>query len=1168
MPKGGRIVSALEQLKREADYLKWVEGTKAVTPEGDPLTLYHGTNRLDRLVDKIRPERSTSGPMPFFTADPEIASNYASNKGDNSIEDAGYEHWFQYQGKGDRQPGALDRLWWQMTPEQQKTFHERMPNIREDDEREHVFHDPEGGMAVPGTYETYLREQRGNGLAAARELWLSSGALFGGDEHKFMKVLQEAGAPMEGVSFTDMNHGAPGVMPAHISTKNPLVTSEIPPHVIEALEDAAARTRKPVAKYGADPWDKATRDPDEWMNALKRDQEEGTQLAWTSIPDFATRTLKALGYDSIHDIGGKMGGVKHDVWVPFDPEQVRSSITKKARGGAVRFAKGGKIKAPRTAMDELKEYANALAPQRGMFSTLDELVQQAPFEKGSAEQWQGFLKPGRMLKREGMEFPLKQEELDYALQNILKQSEELYPGGTTKNDILNAMRARRPEFAQTWGVPGEHPEWRDTSPEETARSYETYAKYGPDRDPRLSHQSPGSQYEEAITRLGGLNHPNHFEPDAMSWARTSSHALPSGEKMRLIEEIQSDLHHSAAEKGDDKNWPDLVTPEEKTRLEELQTEISRGGDFRTDSPERVAELQPLRDERDRLIEGVKKRIPRRGYRTPEDDAELSRLRAAGTPHANSDLSERAANQVPDAPFKDPSEYALLEIKKQLLNAAHNDEDYLALINPIDNAKRYGRDEPNELEETLYGKAGQSLLRKLGKKYGAEMTEVEAPVGSSKDTRPEWMQNADLETAEDFAREFREDNANGVEPQTMDEEKILDLRDVISKIDPNNRELIRDYNEFRQDHRHPGYDDGDLQSRWNNMVDHLASELGNQLDEGTHVTTPAKKKFPAIKLTPEVREKIKKAGVSLWATGAGAVGLEMLGHPDDASAEEAGNTTGGGFAEGGFTTGSDDENDFGESKSSSSLSDLKDLVKHFGLGFSTQWGGLDAKGRAQAPIYSDWDAPKSEWQFNPEAGMDLPPQKAVRPGMVDDLASLPELASTLGTLGHYKGPQWSQDAGKRSQALDEALRQQMGVAPPEGVLQHAAEAAGTMTAQIPAAFEGAASGVSKYVPKIAKKVLGPIAEWFSPTIKPTLKNYAFGTAAGTALTMTIPKVIEKLDEIRNSNDPWRLAAAAAKSGELPPELAYKIAQHLDPHEEVDEDHEPADNEEFVNSFLGE
>jgi len=62
-----------------------------------------------------------------------------------------------------------------------------------------------------------------------------------------------------------------------------------------------------------------------WMERLKSDQKEGTTHAWTSVPDWVTKTLKESGYDGIKDTGGKGGGVKHSVWIPFEENQVKSA---------------------------------------------------------------------------------------------------------------------------------------------------------------------------------------------------------------------------------------------------------------------------------------------------------------------------------------------------------------------------------------------------------------------------------------------------------------------------------------------------------------------------------------------------------------------------------------------------------------------------------------------------------------------------------------------------------------------------------------------------------------------------------------------------------------------------------------------------------------------------
>jgi len=73
-------------------------------------------------------------------------------------------------------------------------------------------------------------------------------------------------------------------------------------------------------------WAKDTRfTPRDWVAHAKEDYAKGNNpTVFTSIPDKVTAQLKNLGFDSILDTGGKMGGPGHRVAIPFSPEQVRS----------------------------------------------------------------------------------------------------------------------------------------------------------------------------------------------------------------------------------------------------------------------------------------------------------------------------------------------------------------------------------------------------------------------------------------------------------------------------------------------------------------------------------------------------------------------------------------------------------------------------------------------------------------------------------------------------------------------------------------------------------------------------------------------------------------------------------------------------------------------------
>lgn len=176
-------------------------------------------------------------------------------------------------------------------------------------------------------FDWYLnQESKGNPLVLANKIWLESGNLYGREE-EFAKVLNLAG--VKGFDYNDPHAKFPFVYKVFLSIKNPLDTSNIGEDVIQSLEQASKRVRKPAQSGGADNWDKNTVDPKVWIERLKSDQVDGTTHAWTSIPDWVTKTLKAKGFDGIKDSGGKGGGVTHKVWIPFEENQVKSALGNK-----------------------------------------------------------------------------------------------------------------------------------------------------------------------------------------------------------------------------------------------------------------------------------------------------------------------------------------------------------------------------------------------------------------------------------------------------------------------------------------------------------------------------------------------------------------------------------------------------------------------------------------------------------------------------------------------------------------------------------------------------------------------------------------------------------------------------------------------------------------------
>lgn len=306
--------------------------SKVVSEQGAPLVVYHGTQRPDRVGTQFKKSRATSGPMSFFTDNPELASSYAKGKQDTSLayEDTSYADWFKK--KVGRSTLNLEQVGARMSPQERQEVIEKLRRVGLDDQGNIVVGE---GIVSDSTFDFMLKDPRegaGNPLKLANKLWLESGALYGKEE-EFSKVLNAIGLKGFDQDFPTASY--PSVYPVYLDIKNPLDTSSINESTIAALEQASKKQRTPSSSYGADPWDKRNRDPKEWIKQLKEDYANGqSSMVWTSIPDWVTKTLKSQGFDGIKDVGGKSGGTPHTVWIPFEENQVKS-----ATGNIGKFSK-------------------------------------------------------------------------------------------------------------------------------------------------------------------------------------------------------------------------------------------------------------------------------------------------------------------------------------------------------------------------------------------------------------------------------------------------------------------------------------------------------------------------------------------------------------------------------------------------------------------------------------------------------------------------------------------------------------------------------------------------------------------------------------------------------------------------------------------------------------
>jgi hypothetical protein len=300
-------------------FKNWFNGSKVVDSNGKPMPVYHGTGRPDRVGTRFRKSRATAGPMSYFSENPEVSSGYASSKPDTSHEVENYADWFMV--KIGRTKVNIIQAWY-LLPEQEKIRMAKLaPKVCENDDGQGDIIFDENNKRGNGGY--YPERYRGNVLQALFEAWVAAGPLFN-EEERFLDVLKLAGMTTP-VIFEHPNVTYPFVYQVFLSIKHPLDTSNIPKDVIESLQKIGKRikTNSNSSSY-YDTWNKKNKNAAEWLHDLMNDGHP-----FTVVPDWVTKTLKAYGYDGIKDIGGKMSGENHTVWIPFEENQVKSAISNK-----------------------------------------------------------------------------------------------------------------------------------------------------------------------------------------------------------------------------------------------------------------------------------------------------------------------------------------------------------------------------------------------------------------------------------------------------------------------------------------------------------------------------------------------------------------------------------------------------------------------------------------------------------------------------------------------------------------------------------------------------------------------------------------------------------------------------------------------------------------------
>ena len=298
---------------------------KNVAPElrdedGKIKPFYHGTARADRVGYVFDPKRATSGPMAYFTDDPDIATNYSRDKADTSLaydsDYDSYETQFQVNGK------PVTEYWNTLTAAEKKAMTEKIKQVTLDD-NDNIVLKPGNQIGI-GSFSDYeLHRAKGNALSVLVDMWLGDGNLWN-EESRFLDVLKAVG--IDHAQYNDPDYREEKVYQAYLNITNPYNTGKLDQSFIDDLQsyvDDADMSRYDTDNAQADMWDKNGIPIEDWLERLQDDLDNGTTHAWTTVPDVVTDFLKDSGYDGIVDQGGKNGGDQHTVAIPFYSNQIK-----------------------------------------------------------------------------------------------------------------------------------------------------------------------------------------------------------------------------------------------------------------------------------------------------------------------------------------------------------------------------------------------------------------------------------------------------------------------------------------------------------------------------------------------------------------------------------------------------------------------------------------------------------------------------------------------------------------------------------------------------------------------------------------------------------------------------------------------------------------------------
>lgn len=281
------------------EFKEWFGESRVVDGQGAPKRMYRGDYRADKL-DVMKPQTEGEGGSGgvYFTDDPSVASGYATSK---PYMEGNYDEVLDNTKVtiGGREVPLLT-AGGRLTATQKAKIEKAVLSVGERPDGPNGVGSPDPSIGK-STWQDYLRRSQGDYIKAADEVLLKSGSL---DRDEFVQFLNDTGV-FGNVDFEPPDMPRHGVTPVYLSIKKPL--------------DLTAITPKDVAKLS-----KLVPDDDLSLYVV-RENAAGRPETMTTITDAMRAALEKLGYDGVHDVGGRnTGGEAHDVWIALDPTQIKS----------------------------------------------------------------------------------------------------------------------------------------------------------------------------------------------------------------------------------------------------------------------------------------------------------------------------------------------------------------------------------------------------------------------------------------------------------------------------------------------------------------------------------------------------------------------------------------------------------------------------------------------------------------------------------------------------------------------------------------------------------------------------------------------------------------------------------------------------------------------------